>query len=333
MSGFSIRYPYLIIVVCLVIAIVGTVTLIRMPVDLFPPINIPVVVVATFYSGMPPEQIETNITNPFERWFTLASGIDHIESRSLPGISLIKIYFQPGTNADADLSTISNLAMADLRRLPPGTLPPVVLKFDASSLPVCLITLKGEGLNETQLQDLGRFTVRNQIANVPGASVPQPFGGRYRQIMVYVDPFKLEANQLSPMDVVRTVNESNLILPAGDVKIGPFDYNLYSNSQAPTAKAINSMPLKTVGQSSVLVGDVGKAVDGSAIQTNIVRVDGQPSVYLPILKQGGDTNTIAVVSGIREALRHLVDIPKQLVPRVVFDQSIFVKTAIENLMH
>jgi HAE1 family hydrophobic/amphiphilic exporter-1 len=333
MSGFSIKYPYFIIVACLVIAIVGSVTLARMPVDLFPPINIPVVVVATFYSGMPPEQIETNITNPFERWFTLASGIDHIESRSLPGISLIKIYFQPGTNADADLSTVSNLAMADLRRLPPGTLPPVVLKFDASSLPVCLITLKGEGLNETQLQDLGRFTVRNQIANVPGASVPQPFGGRYRQIMVYVDPFKLEANQLSPMDVVRTVNESNLILPAGDVKIGPFDYNLYSNSQAPTAKAINSMPLKTVGQSSVLVGDVGKAVDASAIQTNIVRVDGQPSVYLPILKQGGDTNTIAVVSGIREALRHLVDIPKQFVPRVVFDQSIFVKTAIENLMH
>jgi HAE1 family hydrophobic/amphiphilic exporter-1 len=333
MSGFSIKYPYFIIVTCLVIAIVGSVTLARMPVDLFPPINIPVVVVATFYSGMPPEQIETNITNPFERWFTLASGIDHIESRSLPGVSLIKIYFQPGTNADADLSTVSNLAMADLRRLPTGTLPPVVLKFDASSLPVCLITLKGQGLNETQLQDLGRFTVRNQIANVPGASVPQPFGGRYRQIMVYVDPLKLEANQLSPMDVVRTVNESNLILPAGDVKIGPFDYNLYSNSQAPTTKAINSMPLKTVGQSSVLVGDVGKAVDGSAIQTNIVRVDGQASVYLPILKQGGDTNTIAVVSGIREALRHLVDIPKQLITRVVFDQSIFVKTAIENLMH
>ena len=171
--------------------------------------------------------------------------------------------------------------MADLRRLPPGTLPPVVLKFDASSLPVCLITLitlKGQGLNETDLQDLGRYTVRNQIANVPGASVPQPFGGKYRQIMVYVDPLKLEASQLSPMDVVRTVNESNLILPAGDVKIGPIDYNLYSNSQAPTAKFINGMPLKTVGQSSVLVGDVGKAVDANAIQTNIVRVDGQPSV-------------------------------------------------------
>jgi HAE1 family hydrophobic/amphiphilic exporter-1 len=333
MSGFSIRNPFFIIVACLVIAIVGTVMLVRMPVDLFPPINVPVVVVATFYSGMPPQQIETNITNPFERWFTLASGIDHIESRSLPGVSLVKIYFQPGTNADADLSTVSNLAMADLRRLPPGTLPPVVLKFDASSLPVCLITLKGQGLNETELHDIGQYTVRNQIANVPGASVPQPFGGRYRQIMVYVDPLKLQAHQLSPMDVVREVNESNLILPAGDVKIGPFDYNLYSNSQVPSASAINTMPLKTVGQSSVLVGDIGKAVDAQAIQTNIVRVDGQPSVYLPILKQGGDTNTIAVVDGIKEALKNLVDVPKQLVTRAVFDQSIFVRTAIENLMH
>lgn len=333
MSRFAIKYPFLIIVACLMIAIVGTVALVRMPVDLFPPINIPVVVVATFYSGMPPQQIETNITNPFERFFTLASGVEHIESRSLPGVSLIKIYFQPGTNADADLSTVSNLAMADLRRLPPGTLPPVVLKFDASSLPVCLITLKGEGLNETDLQDLGRFTVRNQIANVPGASVPQPFGGKYRQIMVYVDPLKLQAHQLSLMDVVREVNSSNLILPAGDVKIGPFDYNLYSNSQAPAAAAINTMPLKTVGESSVLVADVGKAVDAQAIQTNIVRVDGQPSVYLPILKQGGDTNTIAVVDGIREALKRLVDVPRRLVTRVVFDQSLFVKTAISNLMH
>ena len=334
MSGFSIKYPYFIIVICLVIAIVGSVTLVRMPVDLFPPINIPVVVIATFYSGMPPQQIETNITNPFERWFTLASGVDHIESRSLPGVSLIKMYFQPGTNADADLSTVSNLAMADLRRLPPGTLPPVVLKFDASSLPVCLITLKGQGLNETQMQDLGRFTVRNQIANVPGASVPQPFGGRYRQIMVYVDPLKLQVHQLSPMDVVREVNDANLILPAGDVKIGPYDYNLYSNSQAPSASDINAMPLKSVGQTqaSVLVGDVGKAVDAQAIQTNIVRVDGQRSVYLPILKQGGDTNTIAVVDGIKEALGHLVDIPKQLIPKVVFDQSLFVKTAISNVL-
>src|SRR5450432_1084781 len=332
MSRFALRFPYFIIVLCLITCVVGSTSVARMQVDLFPPIRIPVVVVATFFSGMPPEQIEADITGRFERFFTLASGVDHIESRSMYGVSLIKIYFQPGINPDSALSTISNLAMADLRRLPPGTLPPVVLKFDASSLPVCLITLKGEGLNETDLQDLGRYTVRNQIANVPGASVPQPFGGKYRQIMVYVDPLKLQAHQLSPMDVVREINSSNLILPAGDVKIGPFDYNLYSNSQAPAAAMINTMPLKTIGASSVLVGDIGKAVDAQAIQTNIVRVDGQPSVYLPILKQGGDTNTIAVVNGIRDALKHLVDVPKQLSARVVFDQSIFVKTAIKNLV-
>jgi HAE1 family hydrophobic/amphiphilic exporter-1 len=333
MSSFAIKYPYLIIVLCLMIAIVGVTTLLGMPVDLFPPIHIPVVVVATFYSGMPPEQIETDITGRFERFFTLASGIDHIESRSLPGVSLIKVYFQPGMDPNAALSSISNLAMADLRKLPPGTLPPVVLQFDASSLPVCLITLKGQGLNETQLRDLGQYDVRNQVANVPGASVPQPFGGRYRQIMVYVDPLKLQAHQLSVMDVVRAVNDSNLILPAGDVRVGSTDYNLYTNSQLPGTKEINALPLKTLGGASVMVADVGQAQDAQEIQTNIVRVDGQKSVYLPVLKQGGDANTIAVVDGVKKAVAGLTDVPKQLIARVVFDQSVFVKKAIENLIH
>src|SRR5881296_924724 len=264
--------------------VVGLTSLSRMPVDMFPSMNIPVVVVATFYSGMPPEQIEADITSRFERFFTLGSGIEHIESRSLPGVSVIKVYFQPGTNSDSAVTTISNLAMAQLRRLPPGTLPPVVLKFDASSLPVCLVTFKGQGLDETQLRDLAQFQVRNQIASVPGASVPQPFGGRYRQIMVYADPYKLEAHQLSLMDVVRSLNSSNLILPAGDVQIGSFDYNIYTNSQLRTVGEINQLPLKTVRQSSVRVKDIGYAEDAQQIQFSLVRVDGQRSVYLPILK-------------------------------------------------
>jgi HAE1 family hydrophobic/amphiphilic exporter-1 len=333
MSRFSLRYPYLVIVVCLVTCVVGITSLVRLPVDLFPAIKIPVVVVATFYSGMPPEQIENDITGRFERFFTLASGIDHIESRSLPGVSLIKVYFQPGTNPDSAVTTIANLASANLRRLPPGTLPPVVLKFDASSLPVCLITLKGEGMDQTQLRDQGQYNIRNQVANVQGASVPQPFGGRYRQIMVYVDPLKLEAHQLSVMDVVRAVNDSNLILPAGDVKIGPLDYNIYANSQIEKVDEINRLPLKTVAGASVLVADIGQAKDASQIQNCIVRVDSQPSVFLPVLKQGGDANTIAVVNGIKDAIANLVDIPKQLVTKVVFDQSIFVRNAIENLIH
>jgi hydrophobic/amphiphilic exporter-1 (mainly G- bacteria), HAE1 family len=333
MSRFAIRYPYLIIVICLMTCVIGVTSVARMPVDLFPPIRIPVVVVATFFSGMPPEQIETDITGRFERFFTLASGVDHIESRSLSGVSLIKIYFQPGFNPDSAVTSIANLALADLRKLPPGTLPPVVLTFDASSLPVCLVTLKGNGLNEATLRDIGQYDVRNQIANVPGASVPQPFGGRYRQIMVYVDPHKLEAHQLSVMDVVRTVNDANLILPAGDVKIGPYDYNLYANSQIDNIADINRLPLKTVGDASVLIADVGRAQDASQIQNNIVRVDGQPSVYLPVLKQGGDANTIAVVDGIKAGVLHLLDVPKQLRANVVFDQSKFVRSAIENLIH
>jgi multidrug efflux pump subunit AcrB len=333
MSRFSLRFPFLIVVVCLITCVLGVTSLKRMAVDLFPPINIPVVVVATFFSGMPPEQIENDITGRFERFFTLASGIDHIESRSLPGVSLIRVYFQPGINADNAVSVIANLASASLRRLPPGTLPPVVLKFDASSLPVCLVTLKGKGLDETQLRDYGQFQVRNQIANVPGASVPQPFGGRYRQIMVYVDPLKLEAHELSVMDVVRAVNDSNLILPAGDVRIGPLDYNIYCNSQIDKIEDINRIPLKTVGNSSVLVGDVGTAKDASQIQYNVVRVDGQKSVYLPVMRQGGDANTIQVVEGIKKAIGDLVDVPKELMPRVMFDQSVFVRNAIKNLMH
>ncbi len=333
MSKFAISNPYFIIVVCLIIGVVGVTSLARMPVDMFPTMNIPVVVVATFYSGMPPQQIETDITSRFERFFTLGSGIEHIESRSLPGVSIIKVYFQPGTNPDSAVTTISNLAMAQLRRLPPGTLPPVVLKFDASSLPVCLVTFKGEGLTETALRDLAQFQVRNQIASVPGASVPQPFGGRYRQIMVYADPYKLEAHQLSLMDVVRAVNDSNLILPAGDVQMGPLDYNIYTNSQLETVGEINDLPVKVVGDAPVRISDIGAAKDAQQIQTNLVRVDGQPSVYLPVLKQGGDTNTIAVVDGIREGLKHLFDVPSQLATKVVFDQSQFVKTAIETLLH
>ena len=333
MSRFSIRNPYFIIVICLALVVIGITSFARMPVDLFPTINLPEVVVATFYSGMPPEDIETDITNPLERFFTLASGIDHMESRSLLGVSIIKVFFQPGTNADADVTELSNLALADLKRLPPGTLPPVVLKFDASSLPVCLVTLKGEGLNETQLHDIGQFTIRNQIAVVKGAEIPPPFGGKYRQVMVYVDPYKLLSRQLSVMDVVNAINRNNLILPAGDVKMGPYDYYVYSNSLVHKVEELNGVPIKTAGARWVSVSDVGEARDANQIQYNIVRVDGQRSVYLPIMKQGGDTNTIAVVNGIHDMIGKLFDVPRQLVPSVVFDQSAFVKQAIETLWH
>ena len=331
MPKFALKYPFFIIMICLMVSLVGVVNTAKMPVDLFPKIEMPVVVVATFYNGMPPEQIEADITNTFERFFTLGANIDHSESRSLTGVSLIKIYFKPGTDPNAALSNIANLAMADLRRLPPGTLPPVVLGMDASTQPVCLVTLKGQGLNETSLKDLAQFQVRNQIANVSGASVPQPYGGTYRQIQIYVDPVKMEARNLSLNDVVQSVNSSNLILPAGDVRIGSKDFNIYANSQFPDANAMNSMPLKSVGNASVLVADIGTAVDSGALQYNIVRIDGQRSVYVPVFKQGGNSNTITIVDGMKAAIKHLVDVPASLKTAVVFDQSVFVKLAIGNV--
>jgi multidrug efflux pump subunit AcrB len=332
MASFSIRNPYFVVVVCLALAVVGITSIVRMPVDLFPVINLPEVVVATFYSGMPPEDVETDITNPLERFFTLASGIDHTESRSLLGVSIIKVYFQAGTDADADVTQLSNLALADLKRLPPGTLPPVVLKFDASSLPVCLVTVKGEGLDETQLHDLAQFTIRNQIGVVKGAEIPPPFGGKYRQAMIYVDPLKLLSRQMSVMDVVEALNDNNLILPAGDVKIGRNDYYAYSNSLVKNIADFNKVPIKTVGDRSVTIGDIGEAKDSSQTQYNIVRVDGQKSAYIPIMKQGGDTNTIDVVNGVRDLVGRLFDIPKQLVTNVVFDQSVFVKEALKTVL-
>ena len=246
MSRFSLRNPYFIIVVCLIVVVVGLTSVVRMPVDLFPDINIPQVVVATFYNGMPPEQIETDITGRFERFFTLGAGIDHMESRSLPGVSIIKVFFQPGTNADSDVD--ADLEPGDGRPAPAAAGDAAadraeVRRVEPAGLPD---HAQGRGPDaRPQLRDLGQFTIRNQLAGVPGASVPQPFGGKYRQIMVYVDPAKLQAYQMSPMDVVRAVNNANLILPSGDVKIGPYDYTLFTNSQFRNVPDINRIPLKT----------------------------------------------------------------------------------------
>jgi multidrug efflux pump subunit AcrB len=332
MSRFAISTPYFIIVACLIIAILGAVSVVQMPVDMFPAMNIPVIVVATFYSGMPPEQIEGDITYHLERFFTFASGIEHIESRSLNGVSIIRVYFQPNTNADTDAATIANLAVSDMKDLPPGTLPPVVLKSDASSLPVCLVTLNGDGMSDGNLKDIAQNFVRNQLASVPGASIPQPFGGPWRQIQFYVDPYKLEARQISPMDVVRALSQANVILPAGDVQIGNLDYNIYSNAQFDLNNA-NQYPVKMNGQNPVLMSDIGQLKDAHAIQYNVVHVNGQRSVYLPVMKQGGDSNTIAIVNGVRNTITHLVDVPPAMKTGVVFDQSRFVRTAIQTLLH
>ena len=257
--------------------VIGVTSLARMPVDLFPPINLPEVVVATFYSGMPPQDIEIDITNPLERFFTLASGIDHMESRSLLGVSIIKIYFQPGTNADADVTEISNLALADLKRLPPGTLPPVVLKFDASSLPVCLVTVKGEGLTETQLHDYAQFPIRNQIAVVKGAEIPPPFGGKYRQAMVYVDPYKLLSRQMTPMDVVDAVNQSQPDPARRRREDGPLRLLRLFQQPGEQGEGLERYPHQDGGN---VVGHGGRRGEGRGRQSDSVqhRARGRPEI-------------------------------------------------------
>ncbi|HVN91738.1 MAG TPA: efflux RND transporter permease subunit [Candidatus Binataceae bacterium] len=334
MAGFSLRNPHTIIVGALIIAILGITAFAQMPVDVFPSLHIPVVEVATFYPGMPPLDVEADITRRFERFFTLGSDIEHIESRSLPGVSVIKVFFHPGVNLDAAAAQLGNLAMADLRHLPPGTLPPLVLKSGASSLPVTLVTVSGEGFSETQLRDQAQYNIRNWLATVGGTSVPPPFGGKYRQIMVYVDPSALQARGMTLMSVVKAVNRANLIIPAGDAKIGSTDYFVYTNSMIDNPEAINEVPVKVGGPDArpVFVGDIGHAEDASQIQQNIVRINGQRSVYIPVLKQSG-ANTLAIVDGIESLLPRINGIPKAIKLKAIFSQATYVRNAVEALEH
>ncbi|HYB89525.1 MAG TPA: efflux RND transporter permease subunit [Candidatus Binataceae bacterium] len=333
MPSFSLRNPYTIIVGALVISILGTTALLRMPTDVFPDIKIPAVVVATFYQGMPPLDMEDNITFRYERFFTLGSNIEHVESRSLSGLSIIKVFFQPGTNIETAAAQMGTLAMADLGIMPPGTLPPLVLQYDTSSMPVVLVTLEGKGFDETQLEDQARYNVRNQLATVPGASVPIPFGGKFRQIMTYADAQALQARGLSLMDVVGALDNSNLILPAGNVKIGSKDYYIYSNSMIEKVPEIGQVPVKIGrGQAPVLIDDVAKVTDSSQIQYNKVLINGQPSVYVPVLRQVG-ANTISVVDGVKELLPKVFGLPPGMKLKTIFDESEFIRQAVEGLEH
>jgi HAE1 family hydrophobic/amphiphilic exporter-1 len=333
MPSFSLRNPHTIIVGALIVTLLGLTAFARMPVDVFPNLKIPAVVVATFYPGMPPTEIERNITTRFERFFTLGSDIEHIESRSLPGVSIIKVFFHENANVDTSAASIANLAMADLRHLPPGTLPPLVLKSDASSLPVSLVTVAGEGFSEAQLRDQAQYNIRNQLATVAGAAVPPPFGGKYRQIMVYADREALEARGLTPMDVVHSLNDANLIIPAGDAKIGDTDYFITTNSMIEDPSGIDDVPVKIGnGQAPVLVRDVGRAEDAAQIQQNVVRIDGQRSVFIPVLKQG-NANTIEVVDGVRALLPKIAGLPAGITLDAIFDQSSYIRAAIESLEH
>lgn len=326
----SLRNPYAIVAISLIVVILGVVSYQKMEVDVFPEINLPVVAVATFYKGMGPSQMEGAITLRLEQLFLQASYVEHIESRSLPGVSLIKVYFHSSYDVNAAVAEITSLAYSTLRYLPPGVNPPVIIKFGAASLPIGVLTGSSESASEKDVRDTAYYKVRPQMANIPGIFVAPSFGGTVRQVSVFLDRERMLARGLSAQEVVAAVNAQSLLLPAGNVKIGDFDYNVYTNSLIEVVDRMNEIPVKIVNGVPINLGDVGQAVDSTMIQGNVVRVNGKRAVYLPILKQAG-ANTIAVMDGVKEALPKLTGLPSDFVVKLLFDQSLYIRQAIHTL--
>ncbi len=328
----SLTNPFAVAAISLIVVILGIVSYQNMVVDIFPEINLPVVAVATFYKGMGPSEVEGAITLRLEQAFLQASYIEHIESRSLPGVSLIKIYFQPSYDVNAAVAEITSLTYSNLRYLPQGIFPPVIIKFGAASLPIAVQTTSSETMSEKDVRDIAYFNVRPQFGGVPGIMYPTTFGGTVRQVTVFLDPERMLARGVSTHDIVNSVNAQSVLLPAGDVKIGDFDYNVYTNSMIKIVDQMNDIPLKLVNGVPVFLHDVGKAVDSTMIQTNVVRINGKRAVYLPIMKQAG-ANTLKVIDGIKEMLPKLVGIPKEIVVKLLFDQSLYIRQSIHTLEH
>jgi multidrug efflux pump subunit AcrB len=328
----ALKNPFAVIAISLIIIILGVVSYQKMVVDIFPEINMPVVAVATFYKGMGPSEVEGAITLRLEQAYLQASYIEHIESRSLPGVSLIKIYFHSSYDVNAGLAEITSLTYANLKFLPQGIFPPVIIKFGAANLPIAVQTTSSETMTEKEVRDLAYFNVRPQLGGVPGVAFPTTFGGTVRQVTIFLDPERMLARGVSTHEIVNSVNMQSVLLPAGDVKIGDFDYNVYTNSMIKVVDQMNDIPIKMVNGVPLFLRDVGKAVDSTMIQTNVVRINGNRAVYLPILKQAG-ANTIAVIDGIKDILPKLINIPKDLTIKLLFDQSLYIRQAIKTLEH
>lgn len=328
----ALRNPYLVIVVVLAILLVGITVAGRMPADILPIFRTPAVQILTLYPGMPAETMERDITNRLERWTSQANGVALQESKSLIGVSVVRDYFRPDIDPNTALSQVSSLAISDLYYLPPGTIPPMVMPYDpTASIPLALLTISSPTMNETQLYDVAYFNIRNMLSGITGTIAPAVFGGRIRRILVYVDPNRLAARGMSPLDVANGLRQWNTLIPTGDAKIGPTDYMILTNGMAPTVEGINDFPLKVVNGAPVFVKDIGTAKDTYQIQTNVVHVNGRREVYIPIYRQPG-ANTIQVVEGLKEALPK---IQARVLPgidlRVIFDQSLYVRRSLSSL--
>ena len=329
----ALRRPYTFVVMSILLLILGPVSILRTPTDIFPNIDIPVVSVIWNYTGLSPEEMSNRIIYQYERVLTTTvNDIEHIESQSLNGIGIVKIFFHPGVQIGNAVAQVTAVSQTLLRQLPPGTTPPLVIQYNASSVPILQLALSGQGLSEQQLGDIGLNFVRTGLVSVPGAAIPYPYGGKQRQIQVDLDTNALQAKGLSPNDVVNAINLQNLILPAGTAKIGNYEYEVDMNGAPVKVAELNDLPIKDVGTSTIYVRDVANVRDGFPPQTNIVRVNGQRASLMTILKSG-DVSTLDIISSVKSLLPSIAaGLPPTLKMDPLSDQSIFVKASITGVI-
>ena len=337
--NFALRNPYAVLAVAVGLCLLGIAVIPAMPLDILPDFEKPVVVSFFSYPGLPTMDMEKSVTSRVERALTLAGRIEHQESRTVPGASVIKVFFQPGTNPSSAMNDVVNLEASDMFHLPPGIEWPFTLRSEPANLPVILAAISGEGLSETELYKIGYYAVRNKMGGLQGVQIPHPFGGKFRQMMVYVDPERLRAVGVSANDVVEALRKANLVLAAGTAKLGKTEYQIHPVNTLPTTDEIESVPIAVRDGRPIFIRDVGYAKDDAALQYNIVRVNGKRSVYCPLLREPGE-NTIAVVDRIREGIATEIplmkergDIPEAAEVTLVSDQSDYIRNAMRNLMY
>ncbi len=329
----ALRRPYTFTVLALLILILGPIVILRTPTDVFPEINIPVVSIVWNYSGLSSEDMGNRITSVTERALTtLVDDIEHIESQSLNGIAVVKVFFQPNANVNKAIAQVTAISQTQLRQLPPGTTPPLVITYSASTVPILQLALSGRELSEQQLFDTGVNFIRTRLITVPGAAIPYPYGGKQRQVQVDLNTAALQSKGLSPLDVVNAVGAQNLILPAGTTKIGPLEYDVDMNASPKTVAELNDLPVKTMGSTTIYIRDVAHVRDGFPPQTNIARVDGNRAVLLTVQK-AGNASTLDIISGIKSLLPQIKStIPADLNIRLLADQSLFVRGSIQGVV-
>lgn len=329
-AAFSLRNPYFIMVACLIVLIMGGLALVLLPKDLLPASNLPAVQILSFYAGMPVDVVEKDLTSRYERYTGQAIGMDHQESKSLVGVSIVKNFFNAATDLNTAIAQTTSLVMSVLRRLPPGTQPPLILPFDPmASTPLALVSV-GTEKHPHSLYDVARYDVRNEIQSIPGAMAPTVMGGAEREVLIYTDARRLKEYNLSPLDVIDKVSRLNTFIPAGDAKIDDFDYQILSNGLVDRIADMNDFPLRSEYGVPVYVHDIGKAEDANKIQTNVVLIDGKPELYVPIYRQPG-ANSLQIVDQAREALKRLGARLPDFKFHLVADQSVFIRHAIHSI--